>query len=93
MPILTSHIDPRSPEFQDNAAQLRAAVADFEAQLNRVALGGGAAARRKHTERGKLLPRDRISALLDPGSPFLELSAMAAGGMYDDADGGDARRF
>ena len=85
MPILTSHIDPRSPEFQDNAAQLRAAVADFEAQLNRVALGGGAAARRKHTERGKLLPRDRISALLDPGSPFLELSAMAAGGMYDDA--------
>ncbi|MFY2764622.1 carboxyl transferase domain-containing protein [Arenimonas sp. MALMAid1274] len=85
MPILTSQIDPRAPEFQDNAAQLRAAVADFEAQLAKVALGGGDSARRKHTERGKLLPRDRISALLDPGSPFLELSAMAAGGMYDDA--------
>jgi len=85
MPILTSQIDPRSPEFQDNAAQLQAAVADFEAQLARTALGGGDSARRKHTERGKLLPRDRIAALLDPGSPFLELSAMAAGGMYDDA--------
>ena len=85
MPIITSHIDTRAPEFQDNAAQLRAAVADFETQLTRVALGGGDVARRRHTERGKLLPRDRISALLDPGSPFLELSAMAAGGMYDDA--------
>jgi len=85
MPILASQIDPRSPEFQDNAAQLRAAVADFETQLARTALGGGDSARRKHNERGKLLPRDRIAALLDPGSPFLELSAMAAGGMYDDA--------
>ncbi|KFN46036.1 carboxyl transferase domain-containing protein [Arenimonas metalli] len=85
MPILTSHVDPRSPEFQDNAAALRAAVADFEAQLARVALGGGDKARSKHTERGKLLPRERITALLDPGSPFLELSALAAGGMYDDA--------
>ncbi|TNJ34849.1 carboxyl transferase domain-containing protein [Arenimonas terrae] len=85
MPILTSQIDPRSPEFQDNAAQLRAAVADFEAQLAKVALGGGDKARAKHTERGKLLPRERITALLDPGSPFLELSALAAGGMYEDA--------
>src|SRR5688572_6990046 len=85
MPILTSQIDPRSPEFQDNAAQLRAAVADFEAQLAKAALGGGDKARAKHTERGKLLPRERIAALLDPGSPFLELSALAAGGMYDDA--------
>jgi 3-methylcrotonyl-CoA carboxylase beta subunit len=85
MPIIASQIDPRSAEFQHNAAQLRAAVADFETQLARTALGGGDSARRKHTERGKLLPRDRIAALLDPGSPFLELSAMAAGGMYDDA--------
>lgn len=85
MPILTSQIDPRSPEFQDNAAQLRAAVADFEAQLAKAALGGGDKARAKHTERGKLLPRERITALLDPGSPFLELSALAAGGMYEDA--------
>ncbi|KFN52156.1 methylcrotonoyl-CoA carboxylase [Arenimonas malthae CC-JY-1] len=85
MSLLTSHIDPRDPEFQGNAAQLRAAVADFEAQLARAALGGGEKARSKHTERGKLLPRERIAALLDPGSPFLELSALAAGGMYDDA--------
>ncbi|MBY4597091.1 methylcrotonoyl-CoA carboxylase [bacterium BD-1] len=85
MSTLTSHIDPRDPEFQGNAAQLRAAVADFEAQLARAALGGGEKARAKHTERGKLLPRERIAALLDPGSPFLELSALAAGGMYDDA--------
>ena len=85
MPVLTSQIDPRSPEFQQNAVALRVAVEDFEAQLARVALGGGDKARSKHTERGKLLPRDRITALLDPGSPFLELSAMAAGGMYDDA--------
>ncbi len=85
MPILTSQIDPRSPEFQDNATQLRAAVADFEAQLAKAALGGGDKARARHTERGKLLPRERVTALLDPGSPFLELSALAAGGMYDDA--------
>ncbi len=85
MPLITSQIDPRSPEFQENAAQLRTAVADFDVQLARVALGGGEKARSKHTERGKLLPRERISALLDPGSPFLELSALAAGGLYDDA--------
>jgi len=85
MSILSSHVDPRDPEFQANAQQLRAAVADFEAQLARTALGGGDKARAKHVERGKLLPRERIAALLDPGSPFLELSALAAHGMYDDA--------
>jgi 3-methylcrotonyl-CoA carboxylase beta subunit len=85
MPTLTSQIDVRSPEFRDNAEQMRAAVADFEAQLARVAEGGGEKARHKHTDRGKLLPRERIAALLDAGSPFLELSALAAGGMYDDA--------
>ncbi|WP_374602601.1 carboxyl transferase domain-containing protein [Arenimonas sp.] len=85
MSILSSHIDPRDPAFQENDAQLRAAVRDLEARLARVAEGGGEKARKKHTERGKLLPRERIAALLDPGSPFLELSALAAGGMYDDA--------
>ncbi len=85
MPILTTQIDSRGDEFRANADHLRAAVADFEAQLARVALGGGDKARARHTERGKLLPRERIAALLDPGSPFLELSALAAGGMYDDA--------
>ena len=85
MPILTTQIDSRGDEFRANADHLRAAVADFEAQLARVALGGGDKARARHTERGKLLPRERIAALLDPGSPVLELSALAAGGMYDDA--------
>ncbi|GGA73425.1 methylcrotonoyl-CoA carboxylase [Arenimonas soli] len=85
MSILSSHIDPRDPQFQENDAQLRAAVRDLEARLAQVAEGGGEKARKKHTERGKLLPRERVAALLDPGSPFLELSALAAGGMYDDA--------
>ena len=85
MSILSSHIDPRDPQFQENDAQLRAAVQDLEARLAKVAEGGGEKARKKHTERGKLLPRERVAALLDPGSPFLELSALAAGGMYDDA--------
>jgi 3-methylcrotonyl-CoA carboxylase beta subunit len=85
MTLLESKIDSRSPEFQANAAQLRAAVDDLQTQMARVARGGGEKARSKHTERGKLLPRERIRALLDPGSPFLELSPLAAHGMYDDA--------
>ncbi len=84
MSMIETKIDTRSPEFQANAAQLRAAVDDLQAQMARIALGGGDKARAKHTERGKLLPRERIRALLDPGSPFLELSPLAAHGMYDD---------
>ena len=85
MTLIESKLDSRSPEFQANAAQLRAAVDDLQAQMAKVAQGGGEKARSKHTERGKLLPRERIRALLDPGSPFLELSPLAAHGMYDDA--------
>ena len=85
MTAITSQIDPRDPAFQANAAQLRGAVEDLQAQAARSALGGGENARAKHTERGKLLPRERIRALLDPGSPFLELSPLAAHGMYDGA--------
>jgi 3-methylcrotonyl-CoA carboxylase beta subunit len=58
--------------------------------LRRVELGGGEAARAKHTARGKLLPRDRVQNLLDPGTPFLELSPLAALGMYPDRDGSDS---
>src|SRR5688572_11942033 len=58
-------------------------AADLAAQLHRVSLGGGERARDRHVSRGKLLPRERVDALLDPGSPFLELSALAAHGLYD----------
>jgi len=85
MPVIESQIDPRSAEFQGNAAQLRAAVDDLKSQMAQAALGGGDKARAKHTERGKLLPRERVRGLLDPGSPFLELSPLAAHGMYDGA--------
>jgi 3-methylcrotonyl-CoA carboxylase beta subunit len=83
MPVLTTQIDPRSPEHQQNSEALQALIADLDAQLAAVALGGGEKARQKHLERDKLLPRDRIAALLDPGSPFLEFSPLAAHGMYD----------
>jgi len=84
MPVIKSQIEPKSPEFQENHAYLSGQVIAFEEQQHRIALGGGEKARTKHTERGKLLPRDRITALLDPGSPFLELSSLAAHGMFDD---------
>ena len=85
MSVIASQIDPRSPEFQTSSAHLRGLVDDLHRQLARAAEGGGEKAREKHTSRGKLLPRERIRALLDPGSPFLELSPLAAHGMYDDA--------
>jgi len=85
MPVIESKIDLRSPEFAANAAQLRAAVEDLKTQMAQAALGGGDKARAKHTERGKLLPRERVRALLDPGSPFLEFSSLAAHNMYDGA--------
>ncbi|HYD77829.1 carboxyl transferase domain-containing protein [Ramlibacter sp.] len=85
MPVLETQLNPRSAEFQANAQAMRALVEDLQAQVARHALGGGEAARAKHTARGKLLPRDRVQMLLDPGTPFLELSPMAAHGMYDDA--------
>ena len=67
------------------AAEMQELVDDLRARLAVVRQGGSEAARKKHTDRGKLLARDRVDALLDPGSPFLELSALAATGMYEDA--------
>jgi 3-methylcrotonyl-CoA carboxylase beta subunit len=85
MSALTSQLDPRSQEFIDNAGYHRALVAELDRRLARAAEGGGEKARGKHTERGKLLARDRITALLDPGSPFLEIAPLAAEDMYDGA--------
>jgi 3-methylcrotonyl-CoA carboxylase beta subunit len=85
MSVLNTQINPRSDEFRASHAAMAALVADLRARVARVAEGGGAEARAKHTARGKLLPRDRVQMLLDPGTPFLELSQLAAHGLYDDA--------
>ena len=84
MPI-ASIIDTRSAEFSANAARMRALGDELKAKRAEAALGGSQRTRERHLSRGKLLPRDRVMRLLDPGSPFLELSPLAANGMYDDA--------
>jgi 3-methylcrotonyl-CoA carboxylase beta subunit len=84
MPLLETKVDRNSPEFAANSAALRALVGELRARQAAVARGGGDAARAKHVARGKLLPRDRVEMLLDPGAPFLELSPLAAFGMYGD---------
>ncbi len=84
MSIIESRVNPRSAAFLDNAAAMQTLVDDLRKQLARTAQGGSASARERHLGRGKLLPRDRVERLLDPGSPFLELSPMAAHAMYDD---------
>jgi len=90
MSVLTSHLSPRSADFSANAQAMQAAVADLRAQLQASALGGGEAARAKQLARGKLPPRERVALLLDPGTPFLELSPLAALAMYPDRDGSDS---
>jgi 3-methylcrotonyl-CoA carboxylase beta subunit len=83
-PVLRSRADPGGEAFQRNAAAHAALSAELRARLAVARLGGPERARERHTTRGKLLPRDRVDTLLDPGSPFLELSPLAANGMYDD---------
>jgi 3-methylcrotonyl-CoA carboxylase beta subunit len=83
MTVLTTSLDLRSDSSRGNAAAMRGLVADLREKLSAVEEGGGEAARRRHLGRGKLLPRERVRLLLDPGSPFLELSPLAAFGMYD----------
>ncbi|HUL60564.1 MAG TPA: carboxyl transferase domain-containing protein [Anaeromyxobacteraceae bacterium] len=82
MSVLDTAVNPQSAAFRENAAAMGALVADLRARVAAVELGGGERARARHTERGKLLPRDRIRQLLDVGAPFLELSQLAAHGMY-----------
>jgi len=79
---LASSVDTRSEAFRANAAANAAALAELEERVAAAALGGPEAARQRHLSRGKLLPRERVEALLDPGAPFLELSPLAAFGMY-----------
>ncbi len=83
MTVLETQLNPRSADFQSNAAAMRALVEDLRVHIEKVAQGGGDAARAKHTARGKLLPRDRVQMLLDPGTPFLELAPLAALNMYN----------
>ena len=82
MSALTSSVDVRSEEFRTNAAAMKALVDDLRAKADLIRQGGSESARQKHLARGKLLPRDRVRALIDAGSPFLELSQFAAYGMY-----------
>jgi 3-methylcrotonyl-CoA carboxylase beta subunit len=85
MAVLRSAVDPNSPEVARNAEVMKGLVADLRAKLDAAMQGGSEDARAKHTARGKLLARERIDLLIDPGAPFLELSALAAYGLY----GGD----
>ncbi|TMJ04223.1 MAG: methylcrotonoyl-CoA carboxylase [Alphaproteobacteria bacterium] len=82
---LASVVDTQSNEFRANAAAMRALVTDLERKRAEAAPGGPARARERHAARGKLLPRERVTRLIDPGAPFLELSPLAANGLYDDA--------
>ena len=77
MAKIISKINVRSPEFIENAAHMQVQVDDLKAKLEQIKLGGGERSRERHLSRGKLLPRDRVNALLDVGSPFLELSQLA----------------
>jgi len=86
MPQIESKLNPRSEEFQHNRDAMQRIVDDLRQKVAAIAEGGGQAAREKHVARGKLLPRDRVQMLLDPGTPFLEFSQLAAYGMYREKD-------
>ena len=82
MSTLSTALDTRGAGFRANADVMAGLVQGLRSAVGSAALGGGEVARKRHTDRGKLLPRDRVHALLDPGTPFLELSQLAAHGMY-----------
>lgn len=84
MAIIKSKINARSEEFSGNAAHMKALVDDLREKLETIKSGGGHAYQERHKSRGKLLPRERINALIDPGSPFLEMSQLAAYEVYDE---------
>src|SRR6187200_2321631 len=82
MPKINTSISATSDEFKANSAAMRGLVADLEAKRAEATAGGPERLRERHLARGKLLPRDRVLRLIDPGSPFLELSQLAALGLY-----------
>ncbi len=90
MSVLETKLNARTADFQANAAAMRSLVDDLQKKVSQSAAGGGEAARAKHAARGKLLPRERVQMLLDAGTPFLELSPLAAYAMYPDRDGTDS---
>src|SRR5665213_1729639 len=84
MSVIESKVSPRDPVFAVNRDAMRALVDDLRAKTAAIEAGGGEASCARHVARGKLLPRERVRTLLDAGSPFLEFSAFAAYGLYDD---------
>src|SRR3954451_8688617 len=84
VPRIASHLDAGSDEFLRNREHMRGLVAELDGHLERARAGGGETAVERHHARGKLLARERIQRLVDPGAAFLELSPLAAHGMYDD---------
>ena len=84
MSLIASKVRSRDLDFAENARANQALVEELRAQVDRIKQGGGETARRRHLDRGKLLPRERVRRLLDSGSPFLEFSQLAANGLYDD---------
>ena len=83
MPVLSSSFDRASPQAQANRDSMSGLVADLHKKLDAVRQGGPERSRDKHTKAGKLLPRERVERLLDPGSPFLEIAPLAALDLYD----------
>lgn len=85
MAKLASQINTSSQEFKSNQAAMHALVEELKNRIHQISLGGDEKARARHLKHGKLLPRERLQQLLDPGSPFLELSQLAAYQVYEDA--------
>src|SRR5678815_4888434 len=85
MPVIESHVDPSSAEFRQNQEHMRGLTADLRRRLDEARAGGGEDSVKRQREQGKLLARERIERLLDPGTPFLEVGALAAHGLYDGA--------
>ncbi|TVY94379.1 putative methylcrotonoyl-CoA carboxylase beta chain, mitochondrial [Lachnellula willkommii] len=84
--VLPTIIDPSSEEYKENARQMGTVISRLEELTKKIQLGGSQKAREKHIARNKMLPRDRVAALVDPGTSFLELSALAGHEMYPEAE-------